>query len=359
MSRAAQAFQAAKALFANGAKRGIHEGQSGQQSILMGTKHIGKESGAFSRLEQAGPIPEANGAGSAAAADRKMDQSSSGSVFIRAQSFIGNFLFYGILGGSSVVGYYTYFYDQQQLQALIDSRKDAFPGSSIWCQTMQWYLDKRKYFEGEMRSFANPRQDKLLPDARVGGHEKTLVLDLDELLIHSDWTRQRGWKVFKRHGAEDFFKAMAPYYEIVVYSHQHHTYVDPIMDQLDPHHIALRLYRADTRYEDGKHVRDLSKLNRDMSKVLFLSANAEAYALQPDNAIKLKPWHKDQGDTMLLDLIPFLQYLAFKRADVRDVVRAYDDCDIPSTFRARMQQMEAKKVDTKGKKGFLSTIARQ
>lgn len=30
--------------------------------------------------------------------------------------------------------------------------------------------------------------------------------------------------------------------------------------------IAYRLYRQDTQYADGKHVRDLSKLNRDMSQ---------------------------------------------------------------------------------------------
>lgn len=49
-----------------------------------------------------------------------------------------------------------------------------------------------------------------------------------------------------------------------------------------------RLYRDSTQYVDGKHVRDLSKLNRDMRQVLFVTADPDAYALQPENAIKVQ-----------------------------------------------------------------------
>ncbi len=31
---------------------------------------------------------------------------------------------------------------------------------------------------------------------------KTLVLDLDDLLVHKEWTRQMGWKIFKRPGVQ-------------------------------------------------------------------------------------------------------------------------------------------------------------
>ena len=37
-------------------------------------------------------------------------------------------------------------------------------------------------------------------------HVRTLVIDLDDTLIHSDWTRGRGWRTFKRPGAEDFLR---------------------------------------------------------------------------------------------------------------------------------------------------------
>lgn len=31
---------------------------------------------------------------------------------------------------------------------------------------------------------------------------KTLVLDLDDVLVHKEWTRQMGWKIFKRPGVQ-------------------------------------------------------------------------------------------------------------------------------------------------------------
>lgn len=97
-----------------------------------------------------------------------------------------------------------------------------------------------------------------------------------------------GWRTFKRPGVEDFIRSMAQYYELVVYTSQLPTYADPVMDRLDPQRLVqYRLYRDSTQYVGGRHVRDLSKLNRDMRQVLFVTADPDAYALQPENAIKV------------------------------------------------------------------------
>jgi import inner membrane translocase subunit TIM50 len=40
------------------------------------------------------------------------------------------------------------------------------------------------------------------------------VLDLDDTLILSDWRRERGWRVFKRPGADDFLKHMVGLYKL-------------------------------------------------------------------------------------------------------------------------------------------------
>jgi import inner membrane translocase subunit TIM50 len=53
---------------------------------------------------------------------------------------------------------------------------------------------------------------------------------------------------------------------------------------------------------------DLSKLNRDPAKVLYLSGHALENCLQQENAVPIKPWKKDDAnDTALLDFIPFLE----------------------------------------------------
>lgn len=53
---------------------------------------------------------------------------------------------------------------------------------------------------------------------------------------------------------------------------------------------------------------DLSKLNRDPAKVLYLSGHALESCLQLENCVPIKPWlQHDRDDTALLDFIPFLE----------------------------------------------------
>lgn len=53
---------------------------------------------------------------------------------------------------------------------------------------------------------------------------------------------------------------------------------------------------------------DLSKLNRNPAKVLYLSGHALEGCLQHENCVPIKPWlQTDKDDTALLDFIPFLE----------------------------------------------------
>ena len=68
-----------------------------------------------------------------------------------------------------------------------------------------------------------------------------------------------------------------------------------------------RLYRESTRYVDGKYVKDLSHLNRDMSKVIIMDSNPDAFSMQPENGIALRPFTGKPNDHGLLEYIPFLE----------------------------------------------------
>lgn len=57
----------------------------------------------------------------------------------------------------------------------------------------------------------------------------------------------------------------------------------------------------------GYLVQDLSMLNRDPSRVLYISGHALDSTLQPENGVAIKPWMGEPEDTALLDLIPFLE----------------------------------------------------
>ncbi len=174
------------------------------------------------------------------------------------------------------------------------------------------------------------------------------MLDLDGVLVKSDWNRERGWRTFKRPGAEAFLKHMAQYYEIVVFTDQLATYGDPILERLDPQRfVSYRLYRDATQYTRGVHARDLSALNRDPSRVVFVSADPGAYLLQPENALAVPRWALQKDDTTLLDLMPFLESMVRRNVpDTRAVLGSYAaECaasgkDVPTVFRERSAQMQ-------------------
>ncbi|KAL8462270.1 hypothetical protein ACS0TY_033352 [Phlomoides rotata] len=284
------------------------------------------------------------------------------------------FLKYGIAaaltGGVATAGYASYAYStdeiDQKTKALRasanftigddDSSSDKFitylraTAMTVPAKLVEVYLDLRRLTEEHVRGFTEPTSDKLLPDLHpLEQHVFTLVLDLNETLIYSDWKRDRGWRTFKRPGVDAFLEHLAQYYEIVVYSDQLNMYVDPVAERLDPKHcIRYRLSRGATRYIDGKHYRDLSMLNRDPAKVIYISGHAIETSLQPENSLPVKAWQGEADDTALVDLIPFLEYVAKHRpSDIRAVLASYQGHDIAKEFIERSKDHQRKMQEQK------------
>ncbi|RDX71418.1 Mitochondrial import inner membrane translocase subunit TIM50, partial [Mucuna pruriens] len=275
-----------------------------------------------------------------------------------------NFLKYAIVGaltgGTGLAGYASYAYSLEEIDEKTRSFRDSAKytsgdgattldhGDSFACDTsvpakaVELYLDARRLIEEQVRSYTEPYTDKLLPDLLPQEqHVFTLVLDLNETLIHYIWTRDTGWQTFKRPGVDAFLEHLAQFYEIVVYTDEQNMFVDPVIDRLDTKHcIRYRLSRPATKYQDGKHFRDLAKLNRNPAKVLYLSGHALESCLQPENCVPIKAWQQqDIDDTALLDFIPFLEFVARSSpADIRPVLASYQGCDIPSEFIRRSKE---------------------
>lgn len=235
--------------------------------------------------------------------------------------------------------------DLEKFQAMAYSTAVKVPLKAI-----ELYMDIRKAIEDQIHDYAEPSSDKLLPDLLPQEqHVFTIVLDLNETLVYSDWNRERGWRTFKRPGVEAFLEHLAKFYEIVVYSDQPSMYVDPIIERLDQKGcIRYRLSRNATRYLSGKHYRDLAKLNRDPSRVIYVSAHALESSLQPENSVQIKPWKLENDDTALLDLIPFLEYVALHRpADIRTVLASFQGRDIASEFIERSREQQRRMQEQK------------
>jgi len=123
--------------------------------------------------------------------------------------------------------------------------------------------------------------------------KKTLVLDLDETLVHSSFkpppdpsiilTVEIDGKKFKvyvlvRPNAVEFLQAMQPYYEVIIYTASLSKYADPLMDILDEKRCcSARLFREHCTFYQGMYVKDLSELGRDLKDVLIIDNSPTAY----------------------------------------------------------------------------------
>ncbi|KAG0023856.1 Nuclear envelope morphology protein 1 [Podila clonocystis] len=146
----------------------------------------------------------------------------------------------------------------------------------------------------------------------IGARKKTLVLDLDETLIHSTsrGSRSQGYMVevivdrhaclyfvYKRPHVDYFLKKVAEWYKLVIFTASMAEYADPVIDWLDQSRTLFdkRYFRQACYFKNGSYLKDLTVIEPDLS------------------------WISDPNDEALLDLLPFLDALRFTE-DVRSVL---------------------------------------
>jgi RNA polymerase II subunit A small phosphatase-like protein len=162
---------------------------------------------------------------------------------------------------------------------------------------------------------------------------KTLVLDLDETLVHSSFVAMQGadyivsveienvtHKIYvcKRPHVDEFLAEVGKWYECIVYTASLSKYANPVMDFLDPKSSCTgRLFRESCCNHFGNYVKDLSRLGRELAHTMIIDNSPPSYFFHPENAIPILSWFDDPEDTALRDLIPVLKALA--SPDVPDV----------------------------------------
>ena len=212
--------------------------------------------------------------------------------------------------------------------------------------TIKQYLERSgKTISNFVKGFEEPAFDKLLPDVKENDpHKKpyTLVIDLDKFLICHIWDPELAkWRIAKRPFAELFLFYMAQLYEIVVFSSLTHFEGDNIVKKLDPFGcIAYSLYRYATHYQKGVYIKDIGKLNRDLSKVIVLGHDTKGFSVHPENVIPTPEWTGNPEDGDLEELIDFFETLAFSNTkDVRPIIAKYSGLDIVKTFDSLQERM--------------------
>ncbi|KAF7699987.1 mitochondrial import inner membrane translocase subunit TIM50 [Silurus meridionalis] len=202
-----------------------------------------------------------------------------------------------------------------------------------------------KYFKDYRQMIIEPTSPKLLPDPLKEPYYQppyTLVLELTDVLLHPEWSLATGWRFKKRPGIEYLFQQLAPLYEIVIFTSETGMTAFPLIDSIDPQGFVMyRLFRDATRYMEGHHVKDVSCLNRDTSKVIIVDCKREAFSLQPFNGMALRKWDGNSEDRTLYDLAAFLKTIATNGVeDVRTVLENYAHEEDPiEAFKRRQAQL--------------------
>lgn len=186
------------------------------------------------------------------------------------------------------------------------------------------------------RSLSPQYKKKFLLPEKIS-HKKTLVLDLDETLVHSGFfpfdspsdviiqieleNETHDIHVLVRPFVKEFLERMSKKYELVIFTASLSKYANPLLNIIDKNsHCLFRLFREHCTLINTAFVKDLTRLGRDLKDVIILDNSPIAYALNPDNGFPIKSWFDDRNDCELLKIIPILEFLSYV-PDVRDYIK--------------------------------------
>jgi len=166
--------------------------------------------------------------------------------------------------------------------------------------------------------------------------KKTLVLDLDETLVHSQFgpfnipsdvvinieieNELHDIHVLVRPGVKEFLEKMSKKFEIIIFTASISKYAGPLLDILDKdQNCSFRLFREHCTLLNSSFVKDLKKLGRDLKDVIIVDNSPMAYLLNSDNGLPILTWFDDKNDKELFKIIPILDFLSLV-PDVRDYI---------------------------------------
>ncbi|KAF8057716.1 CTDSP1 [Scenedesmus sp. PABB004] len=173
-----------------------------------------------------------------------------------------------------------------------------------------------------------PQPPRVYREAVIGAKraedslKKTLVLDLDETLVHSSFKpipnpdyiipveidgRLVDVYVLKRPWLDHFMATVGPRFEVVVFTASLAKYADPLLDLMDKGGLVRwRLFRESCVPYEGNYVKDLNCLGRDLCSTIIVDNSPHSYIFQPANAVPIGTFIDDMEDQELLELLPQL-----------------------------------------------------
>lgn len=168
----------------------------------------------------------------------------------RRRQRLANWMFFATLAGmAGGVVYLGRNWDEEELR-----RHAEVPNG--WGLGLWWNRASTRMKE-VLTYYHEPAFEKLLPDPDpMFERPYTLVISLEDMLVHSEWSREHGWRLAKRPGVDYFLHYLSQYYEIVLFTTVPFANAEPLLRKLDPYRfIVWPLFREATKYKDGEMIK--------------------------------------------------------------------------------------------------------
>ena len=222
------------------------------------------------------------------------------------------------------------FIDQFNFFKLMNNFLFSTINTNINTNISQKYTEIKKYAELYYENFKyliekNKVKPPFLPPLDTTKYTFTLVLDLDETLVHYIEEENRAY-VQVRPFADYFLTELSKIFELVIFTAAAEDYADIVLNELDKNNlICHKLYRKHTEPNNGIFVKNLTKLGRDLDKCCIIDNNKDNFCLQPENGLHISSFLGDQNDNELLFLCNDLKKItAYKKKDIRPFIKEVD-----------------------------------
>ena len=186
--------------------------------------------------------------------------------------------------------------------------------------------------KGENFSFIipenNPNSIIKIPylENKIKNNKKfTLVLDLDDTLINFKYDNLGRGILKLRPNLHIFLNEMIKIFELIIFTAATQDYADPILNIIEKKkkYFDMRLYRQHTILMNNVLVKDLSKLGRDLTKIIIIDNMPQNFKLQKENGIFIQSYNgENKNDKKLIYLCNILKFVTRNfNCDVREELR--------------------------------------
>ena len=134
----------------------------------------------------------------------------------------------------------------------------------------------------------------------------TIVLDLDETLLNLEVKDISNNKciLHLRPGLFSFLSEIKPFYELITFTSASKVYAQPIINEIESQNrfFDYNFFREHSTIYGNDFIKDISKIGRDMKKIIIVDNLEDNFKLNKKNGIKIAPFYGDENDTVLFEL---------------------------------------------------------